>query len=84
MSAGRHGLRSCLVAAEIALALLLLISAGLCFQAYHARRMNPDSIPTGVLLANLRLGVHGYSDPDGKLFYRKLLERLGPLPAWKR
>jgi len=80
MSAGRHGLRSCLVAAEIALALLLLISAGLCFQGFrHARRMNPGFDPAGVLLANMRLGVHGYSDSDGKLFYRKLLERLRPL-----
>ena len=82
IAGGRHWLRSSLVAAEIALALLLLISAGLCFQSFRqARRMNPGFDPAGVLLANIRLGVHGYSDQDGKLFYRKLLERLRPLPG---
>ncbi|PYJ05991.1 MAG: permease [Verrucomicrobia bacterium] len=79
---GRHRLRSSLVAAEIALALLLLIGAGLCLQSFRqARRVNPGFDPAGVLLANIRLGVHGYSDQEGKLFYRKLLERLRPLPG---
>jgi len=82
VSGGRHWLRSSLVAAEIALALLLLISAGLCFQSFRqARRMNPGFDPSGVLLANIRLGVNGYSERDGRLFYRKLIERLRPLPG---
>jgi predicted permease len=82
VSSGRHGLRSALVASEIALALLLLIGAGLCFQSFrHARAMKPGFDPDGVLLANIRLGVHGYADRDGKLFFRKLLERLRSLPG---
>ena len=82
VAAGRHWLRSALVASEIALALLLLISAGLCFQSFrHARAMNPGFDPHGVLLANIRLGVQGYTDKDGTLFYRKLLERLHTLPG---
>jgi predicted permease len=82
VAGGRHRLRSLLVAAEIALALLLVISAGLCFQSFRqARRMNPGFDPSGVLLANIRLGVHGYSSQDGKLFYRRLLERLRALPG---
>jgi predicted permease len=81
-SGGQHWLRSSLVAAEIALALLLLISAGLCFQSFQrARAMNRGFDPAGVLLANIRLGVHAYNSQDGKLFYRKLLERLGALPG---
>src|SRR5262249_49498530 len=82
VSTGRHRLRSVLVASEMALALLLLIGAGLCFQSFHhARALRPGFDPNGVLLANIRLGVHGYSEAEGKLFYRKLLDRVRSLPG---
>ncbi len=82
VSIGRNRLRGGLVIAEVALALLLLIGAGLSLQSFrYARRINRGFDPDGVLLANIRLGVHGYGDPDGKLFYRKLLERLRELPG---
>ena len=82
MSSVRHGLRSALVASEMALALLLLIGAGLCYQSFrHARTMNRGFDPEGVLLANIRLGVHGYNADEGRLFYRKLLDRLRTLPG---
>jgi predicted permease len=82
VSRGRHWLRGTLVASEMALALLLLIAAGLCFQSFrHARALQPGFDPRGVLLANIRLGVHGYSDVDGKLLFRKLLDRVRSLPG---
>jgi len=82
VSGGRHWLRGALVVSEMALTLLLLIGAGLCLKSFRqARAMKPGFDPQGVLLANLRLGVHGYSDPEGTLFYRKLLERLRPVPG---
>jgi predicted permease len=82
VSRSRHWLRSALVASEMALALLLLIAAGLCFQSFrHARALRPGFDPHGVLLANIRLGVHGYSNADGKLFFRKLLDRVRELPG---
>ena len=82
VSVGRHRLRSALVVSEIALALLLLIGAGLCFQSFrHARAMKPGFDAHGVLLANIRLGVHGYDEAEGRLFYRKLLERMRALPG---
>ena len=75
-SAGRHRLRSVLVASEIALALLLLIGAGLCHQSFsYAQSMNRGFVSDHVLLANLRLGVQAYSEADGRLFYRRVLER---------
>jgi predicted permease len=82
VSIGRHWLRGALVASEVALALVLLIGAGLCFQSFrHARTMNRGFDPENVLLANLRLGVHGYGDQEGKRFYRQLVERLRGLPG---
>ncbi len=79
---GRHWLRSALAASEIALALLLLISAGLCLQSFRqARTMSRGFDPSNILLANLRLGVHGYDAPRGRLFYRTLLEQLRELPG---
>jgi putative ABC transport system permease protein len=82
VSAGRHTLRSALVASEMALALLLLIGAGLCFQSFrYARTLRPGFDARGVLLTNVRLGVHGYNETDGKLFFRKLLDRMRTLPG---
>jgi predicted permease len=81
VASGRHWLRGGLVVSEMALALLLLIGAGLCYISFRqAHAMNPGFQADKVLLANLRLGVHGYAAEQGKLFYRKLLERLGELP----
>jgi predicted permease len=81
VSFGSHWLRGTLVVSEMALALLLLVGAGLCYQSFrHARTMDRGFQPGDVLLANLRLGVHGYDAAAGKLFYRKLLERLRELP----
>ncbi|MEO8426417.1 MAG: ABC transporter permease [Verrucomicrobiota bacterium] len=80
-SAQRHWLRSCLVATEIALALLLLIGAGLCYQSFqYARRMNMGFDPRNVVIAAIHLSVHGHGEKEGKIFYRRLLERLHDLP----
>jgi len=78
----RHRLRSGLVALEIALALLLLIGAGLCYQSFQAaRRMNLGFDPRNVAVAAIHLGVQGHGAKEGKLFYRKLLDQLRELPG---
>lgn len=85
LSPGRQRLRGLLVASEMALAVLLLIGAGLCTQSFrHARTMNRGFDPDGVLLANIRLGVQGYRGEDGQRFYRQLLERLQSMPGVER
>ena len=78
----RAWLRSVLVSAQLAVALLLVIGGALCFQSFqHARQMNRGFNPEGVLLANIRLGVHGYDNKTGGLFYKKLAQRLREIPG---
>ncbi|HUS33985.1 MAG TPA: ABC transporter permease [Verrucomicrobiae bacterium] len=78
----RAWLRSTLVAAQLAVALLLVIGGALCFQSFeYARRMNRGFDPNHVLLANVRLGVHGYNNETGALFYKKLAQRVREIPG---
>ncbi len=75
-------LRSVLVASEVALALLLLVGAGLCLQGFRrARQVDPGFDPKQSLVAGLRLGAHGYTEETGILFYRRLHERLSQSPG---
>ena len=80
-SAAHHRLRSGLVVMEIALALVLLVSAGLCFQGLRrARHADFGFNPDRVLLAGLPLGMNGYTEQTGRVFYRQLLQRIAALP----
>jgi predicted permease len=79
-----HRLRSVLVIAEVALALLLLVGAGLCIKgSQKARRIDLGFNPQGVLVAGLRIGMHGYTEEQALGFYRQLRERLTALPGVK-
>jgi predicted permease len=78
----RAWLRSGLVTAQLAVALLLVIGGALCFQSFQfARQMNRGFNPNNVLLANIRLGVHGYDNKTGGLFYKKLAQRIREIPG---
>ena len=80
--ATQHRLRSSLVVVEIALALVLLVSAGLCLQGLRrARQADLGFRPDHVLLAGLQLGMNGYNEETGRIFYRQLQQRLAGLPA---
>ena len=77
-----HRLRNALVVAEMALALMLLAGAGLCLKgSRHARHVDIGFDPQQVLLAGLRVGMHGYDEPRGLLFYRELRQRLASVPG---
>jgi predicted permease len=79
-----HRLRSTLVVAEVALALVLLVGAGLCLKGTRkAQALDIGFDPRQVLLAGLRIGMHGYDEPRGLVFYRQLRERLAALPGVK-
>lgn len=78
----RHRLRSGLVAAEIALALLLLVGAGLCSKGFErARRVDIGFDPKNTLVAGLRVGMHGYTEAKAMVFYRQLRNNLKDLPG---
>ena len=80
--ASQHRLRSVLVIAEVALALVLLISAGLCLKGLRrAQEVDFGFKPDRVLIAGLQIGMNGYNEQTGRVFYRQLQQRLALLPG---
>jgi predicted permease len=76
-----HHWRHALVVAEIALSLVLLACAGLCYKGLQkAQAINIGLNPDRVVFAGLPLGMSGYNEVTGKVFYRQLLSRLSSLP----
>jgi predicted permease len=85
--AGRSGgvpqnrIRSALVVAEIALALTLLMGAGLMLQSFASlRRVNPGFNPHNALTFTFDLPKSSYSNDRKEIFYGQLLDRLNTLP----
>jgi predicted permease len=82
--AAHHRLRSGIVVTEIALALLLLVGAGLCIKGFQqAQRIDFGFDPNRILLAGLRVGMNGYDEARAVKFYRDLRERLASAPGVK-
>ena len=79
----RQWLRSGLVAAEIALALVLLTGAGLLARSFTHLLAQPSGIrPDGVLTAQIALPPARYPGADAQsAFWRDLVDRLGRLPG---
>jgi putative ABC transport system permease protein len=79
----RHQLRSVLVIAEVALALLLLTAAGLLLQSFaRLSRVDSGLQAERVFTAFLSLPDASYPRPDDvKAFQDQLLPRLGALPG---
>ncbi|HEX9670255.1 MAG TPA: ADOP family duplicated permease, partial [Thermoanaerobaculia bacterium] len=79
-AAGR--LRRALVVGEVALALMLLVGAGLLIRSVAGMlRVDPGFAPEGVLVADLALPATDYAD-DARVaaFYEELLARVGRHP----
>jgi len=85
LSRGRRGTLSALVASEIALALMLLISAGLLVEAFRrVLRVDPGFRPNNVISYSIALPGTNYGKPEQRVaFFRNLLERLRALPGVK-
>jgi predicted permease len=80
--ASQHRMRSALVIAEVALALVLLVSAGLCLKGLRrAQEVDIGFKPDRVLIAGLQIGMNGYNEQTGRVFYRQLQQRLAQLPG---
>ena len=84
ISGGLQKLRlsSALVVAQIALSLLLLISAGLFIRTLqNAQRQDPGFDPNHVLLADFEVAPLQYSDAQAIAFHRQVLAKLEDLPG---
>jgi len=75
--------RSALVVAETALALMLLVGAGLLIKSFlHLQDVNPGFSPERVLTAQLALPAARYPDPAARrAFWSRLVERVRALPG---
>jgi predicted permease len=79
----RHRARNALVVVQVALALVLLVCAGLMAESFQRlRNVNPGIDPRGVLTLSLSLPETEYKDATARaLFVRGLLEKVRALPG---
>jgi len=79
---GSHRMRSLLVAAEVSLALVALIGAGLFARSFAAlREIKPGFNPNQVLLSQFYLSTNGYNLEQRKQFSIRLREKLESAPG---
>ncbi|HEV2802108.1 MAG TPA: ABC transporter permease [Pyrinomonadaceae bacterium] len=79
----RQRARSLLVVSEVALALVLLISAGLLLKSFISlQNVKPGFAPEGILTAEIGLPEQKYTD-DKRIadFYRQVIARVQQLPG---
>jgi predicted permease len=81
-SAKSHRLRSLLVIAEVALAVIALIGAGVFLKSFQSlRSMAPGFSPEGQALAQFNLSTAGYTQQQANNFYQLMTERLERHPG---
>ena len=82
-SIGRSRLGSLFVVAEIALALALLLGAGLMMNSFvRLQRVNPGFDPESLLTARVSLPQSRYGQaPQQTAFYQQVIERFEALPG---
>ena len=80
---GRHMLRSILVSAEVALAVVLLVGAGLMVRGFQTLRNDGASLqPTTLLTLRLALTDHKYHELYQRTeFYRDVIARISVIPG---
>lgn len=75
-------LRNALVPAQVALAVVLLVGAGLFLRALgHALSVDPGFDPSGVEVATIDLHRERYDEPRGRLLLAQILERVARIPG---
>jgi putative ABC transport system permease protein len=81
--AGQYRLRSVLVIAETAMALVLLVGAGLMIRSlYRLLQVNPGFQPESVVQTEMNLRSAQYSkDPAVRNFWQQVLDRVRVLPG---
>jgi putative ABC transport system permease protein len=79
---GRHVLRSALVVAEVALALVLLVGSGLLVRSLiNLRQTDLGFNPRDLITTHVVLPDKEYSDPRRIQFYKNALERIETMGA---
>lgn len=80
---GRSPLRSFLVVSEVALALVLLVGAGLLFRSFLELRSVPLGFePSGLLSVEVGASEKHYPDPPAwRAFHSELIQRVRTLPG---
>jgi len=80
---GRHLLRNTLVAVEVALAVILLVGAGLMVRGFRALVDNGARLqPATLLTLRLAITANRYQQPhEVAAFYTQVLNRIGELPG---
>jgi predicted permease len=80
--AGRHRLRHALMGVQVAMALVVLIAAGLFFRGFlNARNADPGFTREGVLLAAYDFSGRAASNDDMRTFAARLLDALRAQPG---
>ncbi len=82
-SFGRRRLRELFIVSEFALALVLLVGAGLMIRSFlQLQRVNPGFAPDRVLTAQIVLPQNGYREADKVgAFQQQLVQRVQALPG---
>ena len=87
MTGGRHRarLRNSLLVAEMALALTLLVVAGLLLNSFiRLRSVDPGFDPDGLIALSLQMESSRFTEEQRQLFATNLLERVTHLPGVRR
>jgi len=78
------GLRNLLVVSEVAVALLLLVGAGLMTKSFiRLQQVNPGVASTNLLSMYIALPTQKYRQQQTNIFYDQLIERVTKLPGVK-
>ena len=82
VGASRLNLRRVLIAAQIAVSLVLLISAGLFVRSLqNGQALSRDSTGDDILLLSLSPKSYGFKIKYGSEFYRQIADRVGSMPG---
>ncbi|HEX8456600.1 MAG TPA: ABC transporter permease [Pyrinomonadaceae bacterium] len=78
---GKTRLRGLLVVGQVAISLVLLITAGLFIRSLqNARSNNLNFKPQNILVASTDVAMQGYDKNQGQAYYRQLQERAAQMP----
>ena len=79
--ADRHRTRNVLVAAQLALALVLLVGSGLMLRSFQQlRSVDPGIDPEGLLTVGMSLG-ESVPNPEAAAFYQQVADEVAALPG---